>query len=268
MDESLKREMLYCENVADFLEFWLSHLSLLAHGDAITAFYQNFTADFRLRKRRFYAMQHIDVVNTISQKRSAKLLDISCGCGVEALWFAKLGARVTALDTNAANIAVAGECRTIAADLLEGEVHCEFLQRSPQDLGASGEKFDIIWAGHVLRHDPDGLLKLAAQVLNDNGFLVVGEMNGGNLLLRSGLLGARDFSNAACQKRASEKLLAPKLLEAKLGENGFKVNRQRFFRVFSGKEKYDRYEDFEENLSETLPFFFTHYNLVASKKGA
>ncbi len=102
-----------------------------------------------------------------------KILDIGCGGGLVAEPFAKMGANVTAIDASEKNIAVA----KIHAE--KSGVTVNYRNCAAEDLAATGEKFDVVFALEIIEHvaNVEQFVASCAQLVKPNGLLFVATIN-------------------------------------------------------------------------------------------
>lgn len=99
--------------------------------------------------------------------RGQKLLDVGCGAGEGAVYFAKCGAQVTATDLSQGML-------NVVQKLAEHHtVHVETKQSTASRLPFPDESFDIVYAGNLLHHvDLAHGLDEMCRVLRPGGTLV------------------------------------------------------------------------------------------------
>ncbi len=108
------------------------------------------------------------ILSILGDVRGRRLLDVGTGLGESAIYFARLGADVTAIDISPKMIALCSENArrlgiTLTAQVATGE-----------DLGLPGAAFDIVYAANVLHHiqDRDQFLATMRRVLKPGGLFV------------------------------------------------------------------------------------------------
>ena len=118
------------------------------------------------------------------------ILDIGCGGGLISEPFSRMGAKVTAIDASAKNIAVA----KIHAE--KSELKIDYRTNSAEDLAATNEKFDVVFALEIIEHvaDVETFIRSCANLVKPNGLVFIATMN-------------RTLKSLACAKIAAEYIL-------------------------------------------------------------
>jgi 2-polyprenyl-6-hydroxyphenyl methylase/3-demethylubiquinone-9 3-methyltransferase len=100
-------------------------------------------------------------------------VDVGCGGGLLCEPLARLGAQMTGIDLARANLAVASRHATAAG------LAIDYRETSAAQLGAAGERFDLVCALEVVEHvpDPEGFLRSCAELVRPGGGLVVATLN-------------------------------------------------------------------------------------------
>lgn len=128
------------------------------------------------------------------------VLDVGCGAGLAAEVFARLGARVVGVDAAGAALEVA---RRHAAN---SGLRIEYVQGTPEDMAASGARFDAIIALEVIEHvvDPNKFLGSLVALAKPESRVFVSTLNrtprsfamakiGAELVLRLLPIGTHDW---------------------------------------------------------------------------
>ena len=102
-----------------------------------------------------------------------RLLDIGCGGGLLSEPMARLGASVVGADAAEANI------KTATVHAQEQGLTIDYRATTAEELGAQGERFDIILNMEVVEHvaHPRPFLKDCAAMLNPGGIMLVATLN-------------------------------------------------------------------------------------------
>lgn len=115
-----------------------------------------------------------------------RVLDAGCGGGLIAEPVARMGADVTGIDASEANI---GTARLHAA---RSGVEVEYRCASPENFGASGERFDAVLALEVVEHvaDRDLFIDACASLASGEGAIVLSTLNRTPKAFLFGIVGA------------------------------------------------------------------------------
>jgi 2-polyprenyl-3-methyl-5-hydroxy-6-metoxy-1,4-benzoquinol methylase len=105
-------------------------------------------------------------------KPGSTVLDIGCGNGHMSMALGQLGFQVYGIDVSEKTIAKARQLNTMS--------HVSFDVMPAEALVADGQKYDAVVCSEVLEHlnQPDKLLEVIYQLLNDEGRLIVTVPNG------------------------------------------------------------------------------------------
>lgn len=90
--------------------------------------------------------EHRWLVSQLGEIRGQRVLDLGCGCGEAAVWFAKQGADVVACDLSSEFLALVNRVAALHA------VRLETKQSDAETLPFKDEEFDIVYAGNLLHH--------------------------------------------------------------------------------------------------------------------
>ena len=133
------------------------------------------TANNHYEYNRIADRKRVDFIANVlktSLPPTGRILDVGCGNGVITRHLGRLGFNVLGIDVSDKTIEKA---RTI-----EPMPNVQFMQKSAEELVASGEKYDAVICSEVLEHlnNPGALLKVLYQTLADGGKLIVTVPNG------------------------------------------------------------------------------------------
>jgi ubiquinone/menaquinone biosynthesis C-methylase UbiE len=107
------------------------------------------------------------IIKWLGNVQGKRILDVGCGAGEGAVYFAKKGAFVTATDISA------GMLRVVQRVALEHRVHVNVKQCSAEGLPFADESFDVVYTGNLLHHvDLEQTLVEMKRVLKPGGVLV------------------------------------------------------------------------------------------------
>ncbi len=119
-------------------------------------------------------------------RKNLDVLDVGCGFATTSQHIAKLGNRVTGIESSAEAVAVA---RTRVSDI----VHADLQQLDSVKNALSGRRFDVIIFADVLEHLawPIGILRGYLDLLKEGGSVIVSLPNVGLWSVRLNLLAGR-----------------------------------------------------------------------------
>jgi 2-polyprenyl-3-methyl-5-hydroxy-6-metoxy-1,4-benzoquinol methylase len=133
------------------------------------------TVNNKYEYNRIADRKRVDFIANVlktSLPSTAKILDVGCGNGVITRHLGRLGFNVLGIDVSDKTIE--------KARVIDPMPNVQFMQKSAEELVASGEKYDAVICSEVLEHlnDPGKLLNVLYQTLADNGKLIVTVPNG------------------------------------------------------------------------------------------
>jgi len=143
------------DSAREFHDAWAA--SECADGVEIDAAFEAITAP----ENRF-------ILQLLGDLRGRKLLDVGTGLGESAIYFAKLGAEVTAIDISPKMIELCAENARRHGVSLTTHVAVG------EDLGLPADRFDVVYAANVLHHihDRDRFMANVREVLKPGGMFV------------------------------------------------------------------------------------------------
>ena len=113
------------------------------------------------------APEHRWIRDKLGDLRGKKILDLGCGAGEAAVWFAKQGADVTASDLSPEFLNLVERVATLHG------VRVHTHRADADHLGLPPNTFDVVYAGNVLHHvDTEQTLRTIRDVLKPGGVLV------------------------------------------------------------------------------------------------
>jgi SAM-dependent methyltransferase len=263
-------------SIADFLQFWLQENPLSGpERQVFDTYYGSYLRRFSPYMRHHFAGQTREIGALIRSAREPRLLEVGAGCGTEALWFALLGAQVTALDVTAERLAVARARQQWLQRRMGRELNAQFLEMSLFDFEPESP-FDLIWMEQTFHHlEPrKHLYGKLFSLLKPGGSIVICEVNAWNLLLQLQFFKQRGFKTKttfidAHGKRVeygNERVTTSGALRRGLQRAGFKVTSIRPFRLLPNSAPPESWLPTEERIVAALPALSTHFNIVARRE--
>ena len=265
------------ESISGFLAWWLQNPVLeREERNAFNCYYASYRKHFGRYARHHYENQTREVRALISQSRAPKLLEVGCGCGTEAIWFALRGARTVAVDIHPKRLAVARASQAFAEGLIGRRLPLEFRHQSLFDIDGS-ETFDIIWMEQVFHHIEPRVKVYAtiSRLLVPRGSVVVSEPNGWNPFLRGvhfrkrGLrpIVDRESPSGGREVDGAERITIPSALTRGFRAAGIERQSVRYFRTLPNLPMADRLLPFERVVPNFAAPLFTRYNFVGRRLG-
>lgn len=275
------------QNSGDFLNWWFESKAL--EGKALQVFdryYTNYRKTFDGYLSQAWTNRHLELdkeIKALKDKANVKIMDLGCGTGSVALYIAgKLGRKseVLGIDINEDRLLCASERLKILENEIGSKLNCKFKKENVLSLNR-GEKFDLVYLEETLHHmEPRyEIVKKIADLIKDNGVLIISEANAYNPFMQLHLFTKRGFKtirnkigrNGQTFLYGVERIMTPKRVTKLFGENGLHVKSLRYLRVASSKlGKLADKNDFNimdiENAVCKVPFvrnvFSIHYNIV------
>ncbi len=265
------------DGIAAFLAWWLAEPRLPAvEQDVLAGYYASFQRAFGARMQRLYAEQVREAEAIVRAAPGLRLLEIGCGLGTESLWFAQLGARVTALDVRPDRVAGAQARKDVLETVLGRTLDCSFTTTPVLDLPV--EPYDLVWLEQAFHHlEPRAeVVPHLARLVAPGGHLVISEANAMNPLLQIELLWRRGLPRVATQQGPDgtsmqygvERVITARALTRAFAREGIERQSLRRFRVFPNRAAFEGLAGLEAGMERNwLSPLLTHYNYVGQKKG-
>jgi SAM-dependent methyltransferase len=190
---------------SEFLAAWLAEDGLPdADREVFRAYYRHYARSFRAHVRRAYDHTLAPVATRLRElPPNGRVLEIGAGCGTEALYFALLGADVTAVDISGTRLGVARRRAEILQREFRKPLACEFILTSLLDFRPP-EPFDLIWMEQAFHHlaPRDQAVARIAALLKPGGIVMIAETNPFNLLVQLQLFLQRGLPHVATYRDA------------------------------------------------------------------
>lgn len=264
------------DTIGDFLSSWINNRHILSEKSSKTLenYYYSYVRHFGIYMNGQYTQQTAEILALIKQLKSPKVLEVGCGCGTEALWFALNGAEVTAIDISHDFLETANERKEILQKTLNEnsaeprQLHCDFKYSTILSLD-DDVQFDIVWMEQSFHHlEPRAeVLEVLKKIVKKNGYIVFSESNAWNPLIQAFLIKFRGFNTIIEYEGhmlGNERILTPMKLK-NLIKDSFDIVSVRYFRLFPNRKIADKMCFAEKYMPKCFKFAFTHYNLVARK---
>jgi len=263
------------DSISGFLEWWLRN-PVLEHENrtVFDRYYASYLRHFGAYARHHYENQTREVRALIGQANTPRLLEVGCGCGTEAIWFALQGVRTVAVDILAKRLAVARARQAFVEDVVGRSLPLEIRHQSLFGIDDS-ETFDIVWMEQVFHHiEPrDKVYATLSRLLAAGGSVVISEANGWNPLLQGILFRKRGFKTIADRKSpdggrelyGDERITIPSVLARGFRAAGIEQQSFRYFRTLPNVPMADRLLPVERMIPRFAAPLFTHYNFVGRK---
>jgi 2-polyprenyl-3-methyl-5-hydroxy-6-metoxy-1,4-benzoquinol methylase len=235
--------------------------------------------NYRLGKydARIYDQRLLDIKEYLIANKGLTVLDVGCGVGNEALYFAYCGASCLGIDVNKKRLWCAKERASVQQRLVGVPGDCCFQEIGILDLD---QQFDVVWMQEAFHHlEPrDKIVRKLSVLVKKGGYLFISETNALNPLVQIQLLKKRGFAtiiqlydeHGNPMLYGNERVISPFALSKMLVSTGFEVKLVRFFRLVPKRIAYVLGERLIYVLEsvlglEKIPVFAVHYNLVARK---
>lgn len=174
-----------------------------------------------------------------SDLKGLKVIDVGCGAGLAAEPMAVAGARVVAIDPSARNIEIA-RLRQI-----QSGTAIDYRHMLPEQMAATGERYDVVMALEVVEHVADVplFLKSCADLVAPGGILVMATLNRTLKSFLFGIIGAEYVLRLLPRGTHDwRKFISPDELSAGLAPHGLKEF-ERTGLVFNPFTRRFRYSD-------------------------
>jgi ubiquinone/menaquinone biosynthesis C-methylase UbiE len=282
-----KKTNISFQNSGDFLNWWFERKVL--DGKALQVFdryYTNYRENFNGYLSQAWTNRHLELdreLRALESKSNIKIMDLGCGTGSVALYIAgKLGKKseVLGVDINEDRLLCARERLKVLENEIGSKLNCTFKKENVLSLNR-GEKFDLVYLEETLHHmEPRcEIVKKTADLIKDEGVLIISEANAYNPFMQLHLFTKRGFKtiknrvdrNGQAFLYGVERIMTPGRVAGLFGKNGLRVKSVRYLRVASSKlGKLADKNDFNimdiENAICKVPFvrniFSIHYNIV------
>lgn len=276
----------------DFLAWWFDSNQL--HGSSFEVFrkyYSNYYNRFSGYLKDAWSDRHLEleqILSTCPKNRAMKCLDIGCGTGTVSLYMAYrlMGrGRVKGVDIKDDRLACARERKHLMAEKLGRKIDCNFVKSDVLSL-PSDEKYDLIFLEETLHHLEPRRRQIAKikDLVADNGFIVISEVNAYNFAMQVSLLKKRGLKTI--EKRVDkdgsvyvygiERIVPARVIRKLFDDGRVKMVSLRYFRIFGSMLA--KFFDFrgidlmriEKGLlkcSSLSRIISVHYNIVFKKNG-
>lgn len=249
-------------------------------------YYTNYRENFNGYLSQAWTNRHLELdkeIKALKDKASVKIMDLGCGTGSVALYIAgKLGRKseVLGIDINEDRLLCARQRLKVLENEIGSKLNCTFRKENVLSLNREG-KFDLVYLEETLHHmEPRcEIVKKIADLIKDEGVLIISEANAYNPFMQLHLFTKRGFKtiknkigqNGQTFLYGVERIMTPKRVTKLFGENGLHVKTLRYLKVASSKlgKLADKNNfsimDVEKAICK-IPFvrsiFSIHYNIV------
>ena len=157
------------DSTNNIIEWWNAHPCSAWHSDKPqhTVEYSREISDHRHNRPK----KHVSTLIDSKELQNKRVLEIGCGIGTDALFFAKSGANYVGIDVSETSISIAKQ--RFQAEQVQGELYVRngAIVGAVEDLG----QFDLVYCWGVMHHWPDdrGFVDNFYSSLNDHGKLIL-----------------------------------------------------------------------------------------------
>jgi 2-polyprenyl-3-methyl-5-hydroxy-6-metoxy-1,4-benzoquinol methylase len=257
-------------SISEFLGFWLSN-AVLDEADQRTFdyYYRSYKKHFGPYLQHYYERQTRELMTLVRSIRQAKLLEVGCGCGTEAVWAALHGASVTGIDICAELLAVAQHRLAWLDNQIGRSLQCRFLRGSIFDLDDG--PFDVVYIEQALHHiEPrEVLIEKLSTLIAPCGHLIISEANGWNPFLQVRLFhmrGIRTIITHDGHMWGHERITVPWALIRQFRRHGLIPVALNYYRALPNVAAADKLLSLDRALPQILRPLFTHFNLMLRKR--
>ena len=267
-------ELCKFDNISDWLHWSLKNPILPRDSQKIfDKYYYSYKQSFPNYIKFHYLNQTLEAMAFIDS--GVRVLEVGCGCGTEALWFAQCGASVIGTDLNADRLNVAKE-RSMYINKNIKPIDAEFLNQNIFDLSLPLEGgFDLIWMEQAFHHiEPREILpEKINSILRPGGSIVISEANAYNpllqllLLKRRGLRTIKEYTDEAGNKHVygNERITTPSSISKLFLKVGLETTSVRYFRVLPNVRGVEYLSWIDKIMPQWMFPLFTHFNIVLKK---
>ncbi len=268
---------LAASTAGEFLGAWLK--TPLLDGAERETFNEYYASYVRLWDRYIetqYSRQLKRLMELADSAEKFRLLDLGCGCGVEALWVAyRTGASVVGQDLRADRLRTAARCLETMRGRSGRPLQVEF-RRGNLFETAEKEAFDAVWMQQTFHHiEPRAeAVEKIASLIKPGGYAAASEPNAWNPLIQLNFFRQRGFrtiktytdEDGVEHLYGNERILTPQSLSRAFARGGVVKRRVEYFRALPNAAWARRFESLERRLPSWAAPFFTHYTYIGQKR--
>ncbi len=268
---------LAASTAGEFLGAWLK--SPLLDGAERITFNKYYASYARLWDRYIeahYSRQLKRLMELANSAETFRLLDLGCGCGMEALWVAyRTGASVVGQDLRADRLRTAARCLETMRERSGRPIQVEF-RRGNLFETTEKESFDAVWMQQTFHHlEPRAeAVEKIASLIKPGGYAAASEPNAWNPLIQLNFFRQRGFrtiktytdENGVQHPYGNERILTPLRLSRAFARCGVLKRRVEYFRALPNAAWARRFERLERRLPSWAAPFFTHYTYIGQKR--